>query len=46
MTEQTTESLEQLGPVKSLIVEFPRSRFRDDIAPTDLREDRRERRGF
>jgi hypothetical protein len=34
MTAQVTESLDQLGPVDWIVVEFPGSRFNGTIAPT------------
>jgi hypothetical protein len=33
MTEQAPESLDELGPVDWIVVEFPGSRFRGEIAP-------------
>ena len=33
MTEQASESLDELGPVDWIVVEFPGSRFRGEIAP-------------
>jgi hypothetical protein len=33
MTEQATDSLDELGPVDWIVVEFPGSRFRGEIAP-------------
>ncbi|WP_034804993.1 DUF6325 family protein [Intrasporangium oryzae] len=33
MTHETTESVDELGPVDWLVVEFPGSRFRGEIAP-------------
>jgi hypothetical protein len=34
LTEQAPESLDELGPVDWIVVEFPGSRFRGEIAPT------------
>ena len=33
LTEQATENLDELGPVDWMVVEFPGSRFRGEIAP-------------
>jgi uncharacterized protein DUF6325 len=33
LTEQASESLDELGPVDWIVVEFPGSRFRGEIAP-------------
>jgi hypothetical protein len=34
LTEHATEALDELGPVDWLVVEFPGSRFKGEIAPT------------
>jgi len=33
LTEQATESVDELGPVDWMVVEFPGSRFKGEIAP-------------